>query len=60
MIKEDDILSLAQFGKSLEEAGIKLEEAFNKKDYANFNKAKKTLLQIQKKISEVINDAGER
>ena len=56
MIKEGDEDVLAQIGKSLEEAGLKLEEAYNKKDYDNFNKAKRTLLQIQQKISEVTDD----
>ncbi|MBU2104385.1 MAG: hypothetical protein KKF67_01240 [Nanoarchaeota archaeon] len=60
MIKEDDADILAQLGKSLEEAGLKLEETYNKKDYDNFNKAKKTLLQIQQKISEVTNDFSEQ
>lgn len=60
MIKEEDTDVLAQLGKSLEEVGLKLEGSYNQKDYDNFNKAKRTLLQIQQKISEVTNDFSEQ
>jgi len=56
-IKEKDKMNenmsfLSQLIKALEEAGLKLEEFYEKKDYKNFDKAKKLILQIQKKISE--------
>ena len=53
-MKREDIEFLSQLIKALEEAGLKLEEAYEKKDYENFNKTKKFIMQIQRKISEVI------
>ena len=49
-----DIEYLNQLVSSLEEAGLKLEEAYNEQNYENFNKLKKLILQIRNKISEVI------
>ena len=37
---------------SLEEAQVKLEEAYAKKDYESFEKIKKFMKEIQKKIQE--------
>ena len=54
MVKREDIPFLNQLVKALEEAELKLEEAYEKKDYEDFNKSKKFMLQIQRKISEVI------
>ena len=53
MIKED-IPFLNQLVKALEETELKLEEAYEKKDDESFNKSKKFMLQVQRKISEVI------
>ena len=53
MIKED-IPFLNQLVKALEETELKLEKAYEKKDYESFDKSKKFMLQIQRKISEVI------
>ena len=52
-MKRDDITFLNQLIKALEEAELKLEEAQDKKDYESFNKAKKMMLQIQNKISDI-------
>jgi len=49
-----DISNLRQLVESLEEAGLKLEEAHKKKKYRDFDKSKRLILQILKKISEVI------
>ncbi len=49
-----DISNLRQLVESLEEVGLKLEEAYKKKKYRDFDKSKRLILQIQKKISEVI------
>ncbi len=54
MIKEGEILLLNQLVKSLEEAQLRLEESYEKKDYENFEKAKKVILQAQRKISEIV------
>jgi len=54
MIKEGEILLLNQLVKSLEEAQLSLEEAYEKEDYENFDKSKKSIFQIQRKISETI------
>lgn len=53
-MKKRDVPFLNQLVNSLEEAGSKLEEAYVKKDYENFNKLKKFILQIQKKISGIV------
>ena len=54
IFRREDIEFLNQLIKALEEAELKLEEAYEKKDYENFNKSKKFIMQIQRKISEVI------
>jgi hypothetical protein len=59
MVKEgdltkDEVLSLDHMVQSLSEAEIKLEEFHEKKDAINFNKTKKLMLTIQKKIAEVV------
>jgi len=53
-MKKEDIPFLNQLVNTLEEAELKLEEAYRTKDYEKFNKSKKLMLQIQKKISEVV------
>lgn len=54
MVKKEDIPILDQLIGSLEETASKLEEAFERKDFESFVKAKKFMIQIQKKIAEVI------
>ena len=51
---DNDSNFLNQLIKSLEEANLKLEEAYDKKDHENFNKAKKLILQLQKQINEIV------
>ncbi len=53
MIKED-IPVLNQLIRSLKEAESHLEEAQEKKDYANFNEIKKLMLKIQNTISKML------
>jgi len=53
-MKKEDIPFLNQLIKSLEETESKLEEAYEKKDYEDFNKLKKFMMQIQKRIHEII------
>ena len=53
-MKKSDVPFLNQLVRALEEGESKLEEFYNKKDYENFAKAKKFILQVQKKISEVV------
>lgn len=53
-MKKEDLPFLSQLIKTLEEAESKLEEAYKKEDYEKFNRLKKFILQIQKKISEII------
>jgi len=54
IFNQEDVTFLNHLIKTLEEAELKLEEAYDKKDYENFNRTKKMMLQIQKKISEII------
>ena len=49
-----DIGLLGQLVNSLEEARVELEKSYNKKNPERFEKAKKFILQIQRKISEEI------
>jgi len=53
-MKKEDIPFLNQLVKSLEESELKLEKAYEKKDYEKFSKSKKFMLEIQKQISEII------
>ncbi len=54
IFNQEDITFLNQLINALEESELKLEEAYDKKDYENFNRTKKMMLQIQKKISEIV------
>lgn len=53
-MKKEDLPFLNQLIKSLEKSVSKLERAYEKKDYEEFNNVKKFGLKIQKQISEVI------
>ena len=53
-MKRDDIPVLNQLIESLGATASNLEESYNKKDSESFNKSRKFMLQIQQKISEVI------
>ena len=52
---EKDISFLEQMAKSMEELEGNLENYFKKSDAENFNKTKKTMIDIQKKILEAAN-----
>lgn len=54
IFRQGNILFLSQLVKSLEESEAKLEMYYEKKAYANVNQVKKFILQIQKKIAEVV------
>ena len=49
-----EIETLTQLVDSLDEAVLKLEDFYDKEDYDNFNKTKKFIFQIQKKIFETV------
>jgi len=49
--RREEITFLRQLVDALEEAELKLEESYNKKDYESFNKLKKFILEVQRKIS---------
>jgi len=51
---EENISFLMQLINALEEAKLKLEESYNKKDYDSFNKSKKFILKLQGVISEKV------
>ncbi len=53
-MKRGEIEFLNQLINSLEEAEIKLSNAYEKRDSTNFNKIKKFILQIQKRINEIL------
>lgn len=51
-MEKGDLEFLNQLVDSIQEARDKLEKAYNEKDYEKFDKTKKFMIQIQKKISE--------
>lgn len=53
-MEKGDLEFLNQLVDSIQEAGDKLEKAYDKKDYEKFDKIKKFILQVQRKISEVL------
>jgi len=53
-MKKEDAAVLNQLVKSLEEAGSRLEEAYDRKDSENFEKMKKFISGVQSKISEIL------
>ncbi len=53
-MEKEDILFLSQLTSSIEEAVIKLEESSKNKNYDKFDKIKKIMLEINKKISEIV------
>ncbi len=54
MIKKEGVSPLTNLIKALEETGLRLEQAYQKKDPIKFESEKKLILQIQRKISEVL------
>ena len=54
MIEKREVQYIAQLITTLEQARIKLEKAYNEKNIDEFNNVKKFILQIQRKISEVL------
>ncbi|VVB82463.1 Uncharacterised protein [uncultured archaeon] len=53
-MESSDILFLSQLVKSLEEASVSLEQAYEKKSFDKFNQSKKIMIKIQKEISEIL------
>jgi len=54
ILSRDNIVLLSQLVKSLEKAGLKLEEDYEKKDQESLSKTKKFILKIQTKIAEIV------
>ena len=54
-MKTDDIQFLNQLMLSMLEGEKKLEVFYGKKDTEKFNETKRILLEIQKKISDILN-----
>jgi hypothetical protein len=54
MITKENVEFLGQLVGSLEKARVRLEETYQRKQYDDFNKIKKFMLDLQKKITEVI------
>ena len=52
-MKKEDAQYLLQLVTALETARLKLEEAYNRKDYQNFTKVKNYILEVQKRIEAV-------
>lgn len=54
MVRGENIGFLNQLAGSLEKAELKLEDAYNNQKYEEFNKLKKFILDLQKRISEIL------
>jgi hypothetical protein len=54
IFSEEDISFLEQLINTIQEAELKLEEAYKIKNYEKFNNSKKLILKLQEKISEII------
>jgi hypothetical protein len=52
-MKKEEILALNQIIKSMMENSKDLENAYIKRNIENFNKAKKTMLILQRQIAEI-------
>jgi predicted thioesterase len=52
-MKKEDVQFLAQIIEAMSDAEKKIEEAYSKKNIVNFEKAKKTFLELQKKAAEI-------
>lgn len=55
-MKRDAIPFLSQMMQSMAEANDKLEKAYMEKDIDNFNQIKKVMFELQKKISETLEE----
>ena len=53
-MNKEDFSVLSHLVKTLGEMELKLEEAYEKKDSEEFNKSKKFMLDMQKKISGML------
>ena len=53
-MKRDDVPFLSQLIKSMAEAEPKLEQAYEKNDAENLNKTKAIMLELQKRILDII------
>ena len=54
MIEKEDVTLLAQLLYTMKEVVARMEKYYKKKDVEKLNSAKKELLELQKRINEVI------
>ena len=53
-LSKEDVLLLRHLADSMDEAMSGLRESYEKKDFEGFNKIKRLMMGLQKKISEVL------
>ena len=53
-MKKEEIRVLSQLVRTMEDSVVKLEGAFKKRDVEEFKKVKKEVLNLQKKISTML------
>jgi hypothetical protein len=53
-MKKEDLAFLNQLVQSMVEGEVKLERNYIKKDNKNFDNTKKIMIEIQKKISDIL------
>jgi hypothetical protein len=54
-MKRGDLAFIGQLVDSLDDTLLKLQEAKEAKDYILFDKSKKSIIQLQKQITEALN-----
>ncbi|MBU3906655.1 MAG: hypothetical protein KKA64_00200 [Nanoarchaeota archaeon] len=54
-MRKEDVSFLNQLARSMEETALNLERFYKKEDVMNMNKSKRLILQLQRKISEVLS-----
>ncbi|HTY43834.1 MAG TPA: hypothetical protein VMC80_01185 [Patescibacteria group bacterium] len=54
MLKKEDLPFIEQMIESMMEGEVKLERAYQKKDNNGFDSIKKMMLELQKKISDIV------
>ncbi|HIG94858.1 MAG: hypothetical protein QT05_C0048G0014 [archaeon GW2011_AR13] len=54
ILTEEKAIYLGQLIDSLQEAELRLEESYEKKDYAMFNKLKKYILDVQGRMDQTL------
>ncbi len=53
-MKKEDVIILNQLVRAMTESALTLEEAYKRNDFERFSESKKIMLNIQRKINEML------